>query len=313
MKRYLFIFLILIQAICSAVVFADEADVTSWQQMDGKKIGTLTGSVGGPAIESNLPDAEIFYFDTITDMLTALQMEKVDAVCYDDSVFKYAKKDINNLEILDGILLPSNYAPIFSKNEKGKILADQYSEFVKKLWAEGTIAEIEDIWFGNDENLQTVLDYEGLPDTNGTLHMAADLTQVPFVMMLNNRIVGYDVDIAARFCEAYGYRLVIEAMNFSSIIPSVVSGKCDFAASNFTITEERAQSVNFSEPVYRGGLVVAVLDDAPADFSVSDEVAAVGFEDFFKLCCLHRLSPPFKCHYSRLMYKRQGFYKKKRR
>ncbi len=269
MKRYLFIFLILILAMLSAAAYADEADVTSWQQMDGKKIGTLTGSVGGPAIEANLPNADIFYFDTITDLLTALQMEKVDAGCYDDSVFKYAKKDIENLEILDGVLLPSDYAPIFPKNEQGRILADQYSEFVKKLWADGTIAEIESIWFGSDENLQTVLDYENLPDTNGTLHMAADLSQVPFVMMFNNRIVGYDVDIAARFCEAYGYKLEIEPMNFASIIPSVVSGKCDFAASNFTITEERAQSVIFSEPVYRGGLVVAVLDD-PADSADSD-------------------------------------------
>ena len=202
MKRYLFILLILILIITSAAAFADDADVNTWQQMDDEKIGTLTGSLGGPAIEENLPDAEIFYYDTITDLLLAAQSGKVDAICYDDSVFKFAKKDIPNLRILDGYLIPSEYAPIFPKNDKGKALADQYSEFVKKLWADGTIAEIDAVWFGDDDSLRTVLDYENLPDTNGTLHMAADLSQVPFVMMSDNRIVGYDVDIAARFCEA---------------------------------------------------------------------------------------------------------------
>ena len=92
MKRYLFILLILILVISSAAAFADDADVNSWQQMDDAEIGTLTGSLGGPAIEENLPDAEIFYYDTITDLLLAAQSGKVDAICYDDSVLSLQKK-----------------------------------------------------------------------------------------------------------------------------------------------------------------------------------------------------------------------------
>lgn len=243
-----------------------------YSKVNGSRIGTLTGSIGGTVIEDKLPDSSVFYFDTITDLLTALQSDKVDAACYDDSIFKYAKRDIENLKILDGYLVPSEYAPIFPKNEKGQALADQYSEFVKKLWTDGTISEIDKIWFEGDDESASVPDYENLPDTNGTLHMAADLSQVPFVMMVDNRIVGYDVDIAARFCEAYGYRLQIEPMSFASIIPAVVSGKYDFAASNFTITPERAESVIFSEPVYRGGLVIAVLDDKTDNNSASQPV-----------------------------------------
>ena len=261
MKRSIqFIFFILLM-ISTGICFAEDTNITLWQDMNGKRIGVMTGSVGGPALEQNLPKAAIFYFNSITDLLPAMQTGKVDGICCDDSLAKYMKTEVNNLNILDGYLLTAEYAPIFQKNEKGQALADQYSDFVKKLWADGTIEEIDAIWFGNDEKSKTVLDYENLPDINGTLHMAADLSVVPFVMMLNNRIVGYDVDIAARFCEAYGYRLQIEPMTFSSIIPAVVSGKCDFSASNFTITPERAESVIFSEPVYRGGMVISVLGD----------------------------------------------------
>ena len=285
--QFLLVLLLMLTGICGA---EDEPE-DSWKQMNGKRIGTLTGSLGGPAIEENLPDAEILYFDTLTDLLPAIQTDKVDGICYDDSVMKFAKTEIKDLEILDGYLLSSEYAPIFPKNEKGQKLAGQYSEFVKKLWADGTIDEIDSIWFGDDESLRTVLDYEKLPDTNGTLHMAADLSQVPFVMMVNNRIVGYDVDIAARFCEAYGYRLNIEPMTFESIIPAVVSGKCDFAASNLTITPERAESVIFSEPVYRGGLVIAVLDEDDDDPSgeeagadhIAQSAAVPEYSDFSDL------------------------------
>ena len=242
--------------ICGA---EDDGPNFSMADMNGKRLGTLTGSIGGTAIEENFPASEILYFDTITDLLTALLAGKIDGMCYDDSVFKYMQQEVKNLEILDGYLVPSVYAPIFPKNAKGQALAAQYSEFVKKLWVDGTIAEIDGIWFGDDESA-SVLDYENLPDTNGTLHMAADLSQVPFAMMAGERIVGYDVDIAARFCQANGYRLKIEPMTFASIIPAVISGKCDFASSNFTVTAERAESVIFSEPVYRGGLTIAVLD-----------------------------------------------------
>ena len=275
MKRSIQFIVFILLIICFGICRAEDEPEISIQMMNGKRIGTLTGSIGGTAIKETLPDAEVFYFDAITDLLPALQNGKIDGMCYDDSVFKYMNIEVKQLDILDGYLVPSEYAPIFPKNEKGRELAAQYSEFVKKLWADGTIEEIDEIWFEEDEGLKTVLDYENLPDTNGTLRMAVDLSQVPFVMMVNNRIVGYDVDIAARLCEAYGYRLSIEPMNFAAIIPAVMSGKCDFAASNFTITPEREESVIFSEPVYRGGLVIAVLDN---DGEPDDDDALIGQE-----------------------------------
>lgn len=41
-------------------------------------------------------------------------------------------------------------------------------------------------------------------------------------------------------------------------------GKVDFALSGVTITKERRESVNFSEPYYVGGTVMAVLKQSQA-------------------------------------------------
>lgn len=42
-------------------------------------------------------------------------------------------------------------------------------EFLAQLRADGTLEEIEEIWFGTDEDIQVVEDWTQLPATNGIL------------------------------------------------------------------------------------------------------------------------------------------------
>ena len=238
-----------------------QKETITLDELDGKRIGVQTGTICGALAESRLPGAQVCYFNTVTDVLAALNTRKVDAGCMDEPTLRYLKIENPQLVILDEYLDESNLAAVFPKTEAGQTLRDQYSEFLEKLWTDGTMAEIDAVWFGADETKRIVIDYEGLPADNGTLRMAADLSMVPFTYMKDNRIVGYDVDVAARFCQEYGYGLEIVPMEFGGILPAVQSGKCDFAASCITITEERAESMLFSTPNYYGGIAMAVWDD----------------------------------------------------
>ena len=190
----------------------------------------------------------------------------------------------SNVIILEEELVKSDLAAVFPKTREGQKLRDQYSAFVEELWASGTMAQIDSVWFSTDEEKRTVLDYSSLPDTNGTLIMATDTTIPPFSFVKDGRPMGYDIDVAARFCQANGYRLQVVQMSFDSILAAVQTGKCDFAASSITITDERKESVLFSTPDYRGGVVMAVLKDASA--VVSENVSfwegiTSGFEKTF--------------------------------
>ena len=227
--------------------------------IDGKRIGVLTGTISGRLVETRLPNAQVNYFNTQTDSLAALKTGKIDAWCTDEPIIRFMKIECPELLILDEYLAESNLAAIFPKTEAGQALCSQYNDFLDALWADGTMAEIDNVWFGAEDAKRTAMDYESLPATNGTLHMAADLTQPPFTYMKDNRAVGYDIDVAARFCQEYGYGLVIEPMSFDGVLAAVQSGKCDFASSCITITEERAESVLFSVPNYYGGIAMAVL------------------------------------------------------
>ena len=80
----------------------------------------------------------------------------------------------------------------------------------------------------------------------------------------DGQIVGYDIDILCRFCEKYGYGLEISDADFAAIIPALVTGKADLVACCITVTEERADSVYFSDANYEGGVVVMVADASAA-------------------------------------------------
>lgn len=74
--------------------------------------------------------------------------------------------------------------------------------------------------------------------------------------------MGFEVELAARFCSENGYCLQIDQMNFDGILASVQAGKCDFGGSCLAVTEERKESVDFSESHYAESVAFVVLDDS---------------------------------------------------
>ena len=61
-------------------------------------------------------------------------------------------------------------------------------------------------------------------------------------------------------------------MDFDAIIPAVTTGKIDFGMAGMTVTDERKQSVNFSESYATGIQAVIVKEDSPIT-SVDDLLA----------------------------------------
>ena len=79
-----------------------------------------------------------------------------------------------------------------------------------------------------------------------TLVMATEAGFRPYEYYEGEEVVGVDVDIAREIAAEMGAELVIENMEFSSIIPAVKSGKADFGAAGISISEERATQVDFT-------------------------------------------------------------------
>lgn len=94
----------------------------------------------------------------------------------------------------------------------------------------------------------------------GTLVMATNAEFPPYEFYEDNKIIGIDAEIAQAIADKLGMELVIEDMSFDAIIPSVTSGKADFGAAGMTVTEERMQSVDFTDTYATSTQVIIVAD-----------------------------------------------------
>ncbi len=97
-------------------------------------------------------------------------------------------------------------------------------------------------------------------ESKGTLVMATNAEFPPYEYHDGGEIVGIDVEIARAIATEMGMDFEVEDIAFDSIIPEVTSGKADFGAAGITITEDRKQSVDFSEPYATATQVVIVQE-----------------------------------------------------
>lgn len=97
----------------------------------------------------------------------------------------------------------------------------------------------------------------------GKLHMATNATFPPYEMVADDgTFEGIDVDIAGKIAEKLGLELVVDDMDFGSIITSVQTGKEDIALAGLTVTDERKQNVDFTDSYATGVQVVIVPEDS---------------------------------------------------
>ena len=93
--------------------------------------------------------------------------------------------------------------------------------------------------------------------------MATNAAFPPYEMVADDgTFEGIDVDIAGKIAEKLGLELVVDDMDFGSIITSVQTGKEDIALAGLTVTDERKQNVDFTDSYATGVQVVIVPEDS---------------------------------------------------
>ncbi len=109
----------------------------------------------------------------------------------------------------------------------------------------------------------------GSAKDDNTLTMATNAEFPPYEYMENNEIVGIDAEISRAIAEKLGYELVIENVDFDSLIPGVQTGKYDFAAAGMTVTDERLEQVDFTQS-YATGIQSIIVKEGSSITSADD-------------------------------------------
>ena len=96
-----------------------------------------------------------------------------------------------------------------------------------------------------------------------TLTVAMELAYPPFETKDDaGNPAGISVDLMTDFAEQYGYDLVIENTAWDGLIPSLQTDKADCVISSMTITDERAEAVDFSDPYAMAQLAILANADS---------------------------------------------------
>jgi len=93
-----------------------------------------------------------------------------------------------------------------------------------------------------------------------TLRVVTDPSFVPFEMMdqETGEMIGFDMEIIREVADRAGFEIDLNTMDFNGIIPALQTGNVDIAIAGITITEEREEIVDFSNPYYDSGLRILV-------------------------------------------------------
>lgn len=234
---------------------------------EGNKVGVQSGTTGEAWATENLEPkgVEVVPYDDILLAFSALQAGDVDGVVNDLPISQDIVKDeTRGLEIVEEITTDETYGFAFSKSNPG--LRDAVNWGLAQVIASGEYDTIYEKWFGSAPMsmpeatsgvTEKPADIKTL--TAGKIIVGSDTAFPPFENVEGGTTVGFDVDLMNAIGEQLGLTVEFKSYKFDALITGVQAAtEFDMVASAMTITEERKQSVDFSDPYINSNQSLAV-------------------------------------------------------
>lgn len=93
--------------------------------------------------------------------------------------------------------------------------------------------------------------------------VGTDATFPPFEMMDDDKnLIGFDIELMAMIAEEAGIEIEMINTGFDSMLAGMTTCQYDMAASAITITDERKETIAFSDPYINAGQAVVVAVDS---------------------------------------------------
>ena len=235
-----------------------EQKVTHLSELESSQFAVVTGTIADQLVWSKFPNAECAYYNSPLEACIAVQQGIEVAAAYDEPILRNITAQNPGLKILPDMVTVDNYGMAVRKSDTHlKYAADSLLEAMKK---DGRYDDMKNRWFpaqGKPAKMP-VMEWEA---PNGVLHFGTNAVTEPFSFVDDTQqIVGFDIEFVSLLAQSLGMKLEIHNMEFGSLIASLLSQKTDIIGACMTITEERAQSVLFTDPYYTGGIAVVVQD-----------------------------------------------------
>ena len=96
-----------------------------------------------------------------------------------------------------------------------------------------------------------------------TFTVTTDTTFAPFEYRdSNGELVGIDMDLIRAIAKEEGFDVKIESLGFNAAMVATQSGNSDMTIAGASITDERKQTYDFSDPYFDSGVLMAVPESS---------------------------------------------------
>ena len=233
----------------------------SIRDLSTSRVGVITGVVYEEALSKEFPDMHVMYIDDEIGLLQSLQTHRCDAALFDEHTLKFHMQSISGIRILKEPYMTADVGAIF--HPESEALRDEFNVFIRQLKADGQYEQLYEKWIehGQTSHMSDI----PLPTDGEPLRVATTSSSAPLVFIKDGKLVGLEVEIMTLFAQHINRPIEWWDMDFSGVLPAVVSKRCDAAVCSINYSEERAKNVIFSDTYFLCSSVVAVADAEVAD------------------------------------------------
>ncbi|MBR3895341.1 MAG: transporter substrate-binding domain-containing protein [Clostridia bacterium] len=199
----------------------------------------------------------------------------VKYVVIDEQPAKQLAQKVAGIKVIDVALTEEEYAFGVDKNQP-ELLAS-INAILAEMKTSGALDAIVAAYATGDGIKPFTSGVKDPAKADKQLVVATNAAFAPFEYKDGDKFAGIDMEIAAYIAEKLGMELVIEDMEFDSVVSSVGKNNVDVAMAGLTVNETRKEFVNFTSSYYNAAQMLVVPADN-TDFNAcktAEDVLAV--------------------------------------
>jgi ABC-type amino acid transport substrate-binding protein len=256
--RQILICVLLLISLISCNQKGKSNEVFSYDDLEGKRVGLIVSAVFDKVVLEDIR-GQLVYYEEVPVAVEGVIKGEIDGFITDlSSARLFVAMDDDRLQCIE---VPSEIfrAPMgaVSLNQD---LVDKFNEFLGVIKADGTLIDMQNRWLRKVPDANQLTPDIHLKNTNGIITVATTNGDRPFAHRADNgELTGYSVEMIKRFADYAEVALELIGMDFSEMIPTVLTGGADMAIADISITEARKQlGVIFTNPTYddQAGIII---------------------------------------------------------
>ena len=214
-------------------------------------IAVETGTIAEKAIKALLPEASYVYVNTPSDGYVSVQTGKADAFAGDLVIFDCALREgLKGLKALDETIGEDGKVAVgISPVSQIPDLGNMINKFLAEMETQGVLDDMYQRWVIDGD--YTLPEIAAPKNPSYTVKIGTTGLLEPYTFYSGTELTGYEMEMMRRFALWANVQIEVLTYDWGGIIPACTAGKVDCIMSNLFDTDERDETIGFSNPYIR--------------------------------------------------------------